>query len=578
VRKTIRARELLRNVLLAVALILFGGLSAIANDSPAPQDLVLKSTSVDVGGRPASHGQAPIEIPRHYANPALIGQIKARLAQEGGPSTSRGGPAQHTPKPSPSPSPSPIPTPSPTPAPVATPNGTPVSSSTPFASLGFFDGGGYVPPDTIVTAGSVNGTTELLEAVNLDGEVYTTSTNPPSGIAGIDITACTPSPGSDSISDPRVMYDSASGVWFIATLTFAPTADAGWGLLVSPANNPSSTTWNCIFIPTVGIKNPDASVGNFPDFPKLGMNGDKVVLSGDAFSTVQTRRSTSYKFQGTEFVVLNKSEVLGPAGTAVHETLFPPAQGDFAIEPAEHLGVGASTPGTLYMASVNSNVASTATLNVWSVTGLPSSNSSAQVSKTPLSIYTISTPPNAQQQGTNVLLDTNDDSLLDAAFRDGSLWVSGNDACIPPGDKTVRSCARLIQVAISVSNNITTMNVAQDFDFAQSGGYFYYPAVRTDGAGDLVTVFTGSSTGTFASVYAGVQKTSVANSANTLTASSMIYPGAAAYTVSPPRWGDYSGAATDPSDNSVWVAGEYANTPDIFFGSTWGTAIALVQP
>lgn len=262
----------------------------------------------------------------------------------------------------------------------------------------------------------------------------------------------------------------------------------------------------------------------------------------------------------------------------VDVTLFPPAQGDFAIEPAEHLGAGASTPGTLYMASVNSNVASTASLNVWSVTGLPSSSSSAQVSKTPLSIYTMSTPPNAQQQGTNVLLDTNDDSLLDAAFRDGSLWVSGNDACTPPGDKTVRSCARLIQVAISVSNNITTMNVAQDFDFAQSGGYFYYPAVRTDSAGDLVTVFTGSSTGTFASVYAGVQKTSVANSANTLTASSMIYPGAAAYTVSPPRWGDYSGAATDPSDNSVWVAGEYANTLDIFFGSTWGTAVALIQP
>ena len=44
------------------------------------------------------------------------------------------------------------------------------------------------------------------------------------------------------------------------------------------------------------------------------------------------------------------------------------------------------------------------------------------------------------------------------------------------------------------------------------------------------------------------------------------------------RWGDYSGAATDPSDSSVWVAGEYADTPDIFFGSIWGTAIARVQP
>jgi hypothetical protein len=279
---------------------------------------------------------------------------------------------------------------------------------------------------------------------------------------------------------------------------------------------------------------------------------------------------------------LNKSEVLSPPGTAIHDTLFPPAQGDFAIEPAQHLaatGVGTSDSDNLYMASVNSNTSSTATLNVWNVTGVPTATTSANVSKTALPIDTMSTPPNAQQQGTGVLIDTNDDSLLDAVFRDGSpgsLWISGNDACSAPGDGVVRSCARLIEVAIS--NNGGTMSVAQDFDFAQSGGYFYYPAIRTDSAGDLVTVFTGSSTSTYASVYSGVQKASIPNSANTLTAFSMIWAGQAAYSASPPRWGDYSGAGVDPSDNSVWVAGEYADTPDIFFGPVWSTAIARVQP
>lgn len=112
------------------------------------------------------------------------------------------------------------------------------------------------------------------------------------------------------------------------------------------------------------------------------MNGNKIVLTGDAFSTVQRRFTTSYKFQGTEFVVLNKSEVLSPPGTAIHETLFPPAQGDFAIEPAQHLatiGTGTSNPDNLYMASVNSAASSTAILNVWNVTGVPTATAVAEV-------------------------------------------------------------------------------------------------------------------------------------------------------------------------------------------------------
>jgi hypothetical protein len=544
-------------------------LPAAKADPPAPQALVLRSISVDVGGRPVPTDRAPIEVPRHFADPALIGQIKARLA------------AKAKPSPRSTPSPTPQPGPTPSPAPVATPNGTPVSTSTPFATLGFFDGGGYVPPDTTVTAGLANGvTTELLEAVNLTGEVYTAAS--PNGIASIDITACTPNSGTDSISDPRVLYDASSARWFVSTVTFAPTADAGWGLLISLNSDPTSTTWACLFIPTGGVKNPDGTVGNFPDFPKLGMNGNKIVITGDAFSTVQRRFSTSYKFQGTEFVVLNKSDVLGSPGTAIHETLFPPAQGDFAIEPAQHLptiGVGSSNTDNLYMASVNSAASSTATLNVWNLIGIPTASTSASVSKTALPIYTMSTPPNARQQGTSVLIDTNDDSLLDAVFRDGSpgsLWVSGNDACTASGDSVARSCARLIEIAIS--NNGGTMNVQQDFDFGQSGAYFYYPAIRTDSAGNLVTVFTGSSTSSYASVYSGVQKASIPNSANTLTAFSMMWAGQAAYSASPPRWGDYSGAGVDPSDSSVWVAGEYAATPDIFFGPVWGTAIARVQP
>ncbi len=551
---------------------------ASAKDAPpTPKATVLWSVQVDVQQPPAIGTQtAPVRMPRHFANPALIGRVKASLAASGkspGPSK-RGTP---TPKPSRSPSPTPSASPSPTPAPISSGVTNPLSTTQNFPALGFLNGGGYVPPDTTVAAGNVNGTTELLEAVNVAGEVYSTST-PSQGIASLNTAACTPNPSSDSVSDPRVLFDTASGRWFISTTTFFPISDAGWGLLVSPGSDPTVSTWGCLFISTSGIKNPDGSTGNFPDFPKIGINGNKVVLTGDAYSATQTGFQTQYKFQGTEFIVINKSELLGPSGTGIYTYLFPPSQGDVAIEPAQQLGLPLN-PTTytdnLYMAAVNSNVSSTSTMDVWTVTGVPTASATPSVTKTSLPISTISIPPNAQQEGTTVLIDTNDDSLLDAVFRDGSpgsLWVSGNTACTPPGDSSVRSCLRFMEVSIASG----TMQVVQDFNYADKDVYYYYPAIRTNKFGDLVAVFSGSSTTSYASVYAGMQLAGNTNT-NVFTNLSQIYAGDSPYTVSPPRWGDYSGAGVDPNDTNIWIAGEYATT-EVIFGSVWGTAIAEVQP
>jgi hypothetical protein len=403
----------------------------------------------------------------------------------------------------------------------------------------------------------------------------------PSGTL-LNFAGCTPDANVDSVSDPRVLFDAVDGRWLLSTVTFAPVSDAGWNLLITGTSDPDPNTgvWLCLHIGTGNIKNPDGSTGNFPDFPKLGFNSNKVVITGDAFSTIQHGFSTSYKFQGTEFVVINKSDLLGGPG-AVNITMFNPPQSDFAIEPAQHLaptGTTTSDPDILYMASVDSSLSSTATLNLWRVSGVPGSGT-VSASKTPLGISTIAVPPNAQQPGSGVLIDTNDDSLLDAVFRDGtpgSLWVSANDACTPPGDSTTRTCARLIEVSI----NGPSASIAQDFDVsAGPGTYLYFPAVRTDVAGDVVAVFSGSAANSsllspgFASVYTGVQKAA----SNALTNFSLVWPGDSVYDLNPPRWGDYSGAGVDPGDTSVWIAGEYA-TSFPFFGALWGTAITEVTP
>src|SRR5262249_41098928 len=124
-----------------------------------------------------------------------------------------------------------------------------------------------------------------------------------------------------------------------------------------------------------------------------------------------------------------------------------------------------------------------------------------------LAINTLYSPPNAVQEGTNKTVDTNDNALLDAVFRDGSpgeLWVSANGACTPAGDTATRSCLRLIEISIASG----TATVAQDFDYSQPGEYLFFPAIRTDKYGDLVTVFNRSSSSQYVSIYRSMQLTS----------------------------------------------------------------------
>jgi hypothetical protein len=115
-----------------------------------------------------------------------------------------------------------------------------------------------------------------------------------------------------------------------------------------------------------------------------------------------------------------------------------------------------------------------------------------------------------------------------------------------------------------------SVSVAQALDVGDIGVYYYYPAIQIEANNNLVTVFSGSSVSSYASVYVSGQ-----SSAGTFGAVTQIMSGLGPYAPSTARWGDFSGAGIDPAGNSVWVAGEYA-----LGGSQtnqWGTWIANVS-
>jgi hypothetical protein len=199
------------------------------------------------------------------------------------------------------------------------------------------------------------------------------------------------------------------------------------------------------------------------------------------------------------------------------------------------------------------------------VTGVPPGPVS--VASNSFAVNPISNPPRATQPTTGTKLVTNDDRVLSAAWESNVLWFSLTDSCVPSGDAKIRSCARLIEITTAGTGSPTKV---QDFDYAATNSYLFYPAVSLS-VGKLVVVFGETSSTIFPSLL--VTGRSPADPLNTLQNVVTIRSGTA--NDESTRYGDYFGAATDPMGTSTfWVAGEY-RVDEMF--QNWSTAIAQVQ-
>ena len=401
------------------------------------------------------------------------------------------------------------------------------------------EGAGFYPPDSQVAAGPAH----IAEAVNLQVRIWTKD-SPPVLVTTFDIGDFLSFLGVDDsiLTDPKLRFDPQSGRWFLAVIAY-PVPTGAFILAVSTSDDPTGE-YNVYVIPS--------KTGTVPDFTAMGMSDDKVVLSANAFQSTGAE-----SFKGTEFVVLNKSELV--AGAQVHGQFYGPPQGLFTIQPAHTLPSTTGSTTTLYMAAVAFNSATS--MRVWSLTGVPGVGAGVKVKTTNLKIPKLTSPPNAEQADSTNLIVTNDNSILDAVVRNGSLWVAANSACKPAGDTAVRACLRFMQV-----NTGTKLGIAQAFDVGAVGWYYYYPAIQVDGADNLLSAFSGSSSSTFASVYVGGQP---AGETNMFSTPLLIKAGKTAYEKD--RWGDYSGAGIDSSDATVWIAGELTRDP-----TNWGTHIAEI--
>lgn len=399
---------------------------------------------------------------------------------------------------------------------------------------------GCTPPDGAVGAGP----NHVFEAVNTAGIIYTKAGAVAKSTFGLD--SFFGVPGS-SLSDPQVSYDASSGRWFASIIDINTNQVL---IAVSTSNDPTGT-FNLYAI---------SDGSNLPDQPVTGTNNDKYVVSVNDFNSAGTA------FLGVHYWVLNKSELIAGAST-IDLASSGPDPTMFSLHPAQHL----TSSTTFYLVtdctgSCVADPASTSTTEtVVSLTGVPPGTVS--ISSSTFTIATTVIGPNAQQAGTSTLLVTNDNRVESVVWESNSLWAAWNDACVPRGDSSTRTCLRLVQATTSGA----TATKVQDFDFASSGNYYFYPAV-TSYQGQLAVSFGHSSS----SVYPSAMVTGRASSdpINTLETPVTVRAGSAPDTST--RYGDYNGAATDPTPTAAstfWVEAEYRK--DSTF-QNWNTVISQV--
>jgi hypothetical protein len=406
------------------------------------------------------------------------------------------------------------------------------------AGLNDVSSGGFEPPDVTLAAGPGS----VVELVNLAARVWRTDGAATQQAQTLTLSSLFQT-GGDRLTDPRVLYDVPSARFF-ASISDVDTNSVV--LAVSRSSDPSSG-WNVYSFVAAGCA----------DQPRLGVADGIVVLGADVFKSCDQNFSPAL---GGELWIVNKQELVAGAAT-VSSTTFGPDRQYESLAPAQSL----SATSTEYVVALDTPAARV--VHLLTVDGIPPAAVRVQEVASP-SISPVAPPPPALQPRTGSgsrqpSIETNDDRVLDSAWENGKLWLSANSGCIPAGDTTLRSCARVIELATA------TRTVTWDTDISQPGAYLFYPAIRPDSSGNLVVVYGQSSATELPRLVAvGRAPDGSLSAPVTVAQSASQHVGG--------RYGDYFGAARDPlHPELVWVAGEHG--VDVEGVRGWSTSVAAVE-
>ena len=376
----------------------------------------------------------------------------------------------------------------------------------------------------------------------------------------------------DGIGDPRWHYDVKHNRWLGLTLGWHCDTD-GTGI------NDDSLGFLFGAISTTG--DPTGDYYNFyvaydylPDFPMVGISGDKFTLSANEYTlTTATDCTAGIAFDAASLTTFDWAQMLTfPADPDITYNFFQPNVDDpftyFAPRPAvSPLAQSNTIYGVMekVVSSTDSNVA------YFRITGTNAGGGTSftgPVDITDAGVVPAFKDPPTPEQPSRVLPDTIIDRRpSDAIWQDNVLTFASTYPCDPAGAPSeTRDCARISQVNTSTA----TPTRDQDMLIATSGSDTWYPGIGQSQSGNLHVVYTQSSSTQGMSSYDRYQLAT--DAAHTMSVPVNIASGGA-YIYSGDKWGDYVGVAQDPRDrNAVWQGDQYTKSD-----GTWGTKVSELQ-
>ena len=406
---------------------------------------------------------------------------------------------------------------------------------------------GYIPADSAIGAGPDH----VVEAANIRWQILTKT-----GTKQADVNATTwfknvlPALGTVSLGDvfdPQVVYDQHSSRWVMSWLAEDDISAQGW-LLISVSDDADPNGNWCNFAASTTV-NGSTSSGNWGDFDGLGVDSQAVYVTTNQFSFADGL------FDYAKVRIFKKSQLYNTSCPAfgwydfwdLRDPGSPSVQVD-TVRPALTFG----TPGVEYLVN-KSPFLTNNHVTLWSLTNPLSATPTLTAQN--VTVATTAGPPDAGQPNGVDKLATGYGTLENAVFQNGSVWTT----------HTISDSTGLLSLARYLRISVAGPTVLEDQTLGASNCWYFYPAVTVDGSDNMVMVFNRSCTTSFAEVrYTGKKTTD----ALIEVPSAQLKAGATNFLSH--RWGDYSGIAVDAADTTkVWIAGEYATSPQ----DTWGTCI-----
>jgi len=376
------------------------------------------------------------------------------------------------------------------------------------------------PPDT---AGAI-GPSHFVVTVNRVIAIYNRST----GALVSQSTLGSFLPGSNG--DPRIAYDQHSGRWIVIVSDFSSRVY----LAVSTTNNPTGSWFKTNIVVSSG-----SDAGRWPDYPTLGISAQGIFTA--AYMVGSPAQMSLF--------VINKAPLIAGSPSLGTVTAFRDLPWEGAMQPAHVFG----NPGVQYIVSRGD----ANEINVRIVDG-PIGNPDLS-DPVPVPVPPHDNPPDADALESSVPLDTVGTRLMNAVYRNGSLWtahtvgIDGRAAC---------QWYELDADALTLLQQGTIHDPVR---------HYFFPTLSVNAQGSVLIGFSGSSPSQYAAAYWSGRRAN--DPIGHMAPPALLVPGAGSQNnidgVGRNRWGDYSLTTIDPLDDlTLWTIQEFAFATDL-----WGTRI-----